>query len=60
MAVFIAALEKHYGKKFTKEQLINIKEKMKKYNIRMKILDNKNSPLAPIHGLKSVVFTVLA
>ena len=24
------------------------------------IIDNKNSPLAPIHGLKPVVFTVLA
>ena len=24
------------------------------------LMDNKNSPLAPIHGLKPVVFTVLA
>ena len=25
-----------------------------------KIINNKNSPLTPIHGLKPVVFTVLA
>jgi len=51
LATFLTAIYK---------DLQNIKEKQGEHSAKLEQLNNKNSLLAPIHGLKPVVFTVLA